>query len=62
MDNKTWKDATYVIENTLGNTVGESTIITLPVSLHGRYLKFIVSDQAYNKTFYTVSLGKIRIF
>ena len=62
VDNKTWKDATHVIENTLGNTVGESTMIILPVPLHVRYLKFVVRDQAYNKTFYTISLGKIKVF
>lgn len=62
VDNKTWKDATRVIENTLGNTVGESTMIILPVPLHVRYLKFVVRDQAYNKTFYTISLGKIKVF
>ena len=59
---ETWKDATHVIENTLGNTVGESTLITFPTPLHGRYLKFVVRDQVYLGNYHTVSLGKIRVF
>lgn len=62
-DNKIWKDATHVIENTLGNTGGETTIIHFPNTLNARYLKFIVKEQVYNSVGWaSVSLGKIQVF
>lgn len=62
MDQRNWQDATYVIENRLGNTSGETTIINFPIPQSARYLKFTVSDLAYNSFYYTVSLGKIKVF
>lgn len=62
-DQQTWKDATYVIENNLGNTSGETTIIRFPQIQNVRYIKFIVKEQVYNSVgWYSVSLGKIRVF
>ena len=61
-DRQMWNDATYVEENTLGNTSGETTVIGFSNIHSARYLKFIVSDQAYNSFYYSISLGKIKIF
>ena len=61
-DQQNWQDATHVMENTLGNTSGENTIIKFPSSKNVRYVKFIINDLPYNSIRYTISLGKIKLF
>ena len=56
-----WEDATYVEENTIGATNGETTILYFPNSPDVRYFKFIVNDQVYGQNF-SVSLAEIGVF
>ena len=56
-----WKEATYVEENTIGATNGETTILYFPNSPDVRYFKFTVNDQVYGQNF-SVSLAEIVVF
>lgn len=56
-----WEDATFVIENTLGVSSGESTLLYLKTPKSVRYLKFIVNDQVYSSNF-SVSLAELAVF
>ena len=60
-DKASWKNVTYVEENTLGTTAGEITIIKFPSEQNARYLKFVVYDQVYGSSF-CVSLAEIGVF
>lgn len=60
-DRLTWEDATFVEENILGVSSGETTILYLKKPKEVRYLKFIVNDQAYGNNF-SVALGKLAVF
>ena len=60
-DKASWKNITYVEENTIGATAGEISIIEFPSLQRGRYLKFVVYDQVYGSNF-TVALAEIGIF
>ena len=63
IDGETWTDATYVVENTLGATKGETTILYFPSSREAKYIKFVVTDQGNaSGTSFAVSLQKIRMF
>lgn len=56
-----WWDATYVEENTIGATAGETTIINFQTPQDIRYLQFIINDQSFGKNF-AVTLAEISIF
>ena len=60
-DQATWHDLTYVEENTLGVTNGETTVLYFKEPQEVRYLRFIVNDQAYGSNF-SVNLAEIGVF
>ena len=60
-DKISWSDATYVEENTIGATNGETTILRFPNTPDVRYLKFTINDQIYGQNF-SISLAEIGVF
>lgn len=63
VDGETWTDATYVIDNTLGATRGETTILHFPDSRDARYMKFVLTDQQYSSgKAFSVCLQKVKLF
>ena len=60
-DNVVWRDATYVEENIIGATAGESTILNFISVKDVRYLKFVVNDQLYGSN-YSVALAELAVF
>ncbi|MCI6828905.1 MAG: discoidin domain-containing protein [Prevotella sp.] len=56
-----WNDLSYVEDNTLGNTLGETTIIKAANKVKARYLKLVVSELVY-KGQVKVSLADVCVF
>lgn len=56
-----WRDATYVSENKLGDTVGEVTELMFEPGKRARYVKFIIVDVQHNSNF-AVSLSELKLF
>lgn len=61
-DRVIWKTATWVEENTIGATSGESTVIYFSEPHSVQYLKFTVNDLRVMGPFCTVTLGELMIF
>ncbi len=63
IDGETWTDATHVVENKLGATKGETTILNFSSPKNAQYVKFILTDQQNsNGSSFAVSLQKIKFF
>ncbi|MGL5683089.1 MAG: DUF4998 domain-containing protein [Marinifilaceae bacterium] len=60
-DQVTWKNATYVENNTLGNTNGEITLLPMSQPQTVRYIRLSVSDLLYGSNF-AVKLADIRVY
>ena len=60
-NNISWTDATSVVDNFLGVSNGEGTVIYFKELVNARYLKFKVADQMYGSN-YSVALAEIGIF
>lgn len=56
-----WENATYLEENTLGVSNGETTIIYFKEPMEARYLRFTLYDQLYGSN-YSVTLAGIDVF
>lgn len=61
MDGREWQHATYLEENTLGNTGGEVTIIRFPNPQQALFIRFTFNDQASGNNF-GVAAAEIRLF
>lgn len=60
-DRRNWVHATYIEDNTIGDTNGEVTILKMADPKEVRYIKVVVSDQLYGKDF-GVALADIAVF
>lgn len=61
LDKLTWEKATFVDENVLGVSNGETTIINFKAPMNARYMRFTLYDQLYGQNF-SVSLAEIGVF
>lgn len=61
-DGYEWENATYVEENTVGNTSGEITVIRFPEPKEAAFIRFMFNDQAQSSAYLGVIVADIGVF